>query len=94
LPSLALTADAALSLKVANPPTLDFIQQAVGGSIEIVPHFIKYEGRRVTAVCASGLALLLMRHGLSNIATIKAIFASTRRPTLVRELHDEPRKGQ
>ena len=34
-------------------PTLDFIQQAVGGSIEMVPHFIKYEGRPVTVVYAN-----------------------------------------
>jgi hypothetical protein len=34
-------------------PTLDFIQQAVGGSIEMVPHFIKYEGRQVTVVYAN-----------------------------------------
>jgi len=34
-------------------PTLDFIQQAVGGSIEMVPHFIKYDGRPVTVVYAN-----------------------------------------
>ena len=34
-------------------PSLDFIQQAVGGSIEMVPHFIKYEGRPVTVVYAN-----------------------------------------
>ena len=34
-------------------PTLDFIQQAVGGSIEMVPHFIKYEGQPVTVVYAN-----------------------------------------
>ena len=36
-----------------KPPTIDFIQRAVGGSIEMVPHFIKYEGRPVTVVYAN-----------------------------------------
>jgi len=36
-----------------KPPTIDFIQRAVGGSTEMVPHFIKYEGRPVTVVYAN-----------------------------------------
>ena len=32
-----------LRVAMNKQPTLDFIQQAVGGSIEMVPHFIKYE---------------------------------------------------
>ena len=34
-------------------PTLDFIQQAVGGSIEMVHNFTKYEGQPVTVVYAN-----------------------------------------
>jgi len=36
-----------------KPPTIDFIQRAVGGSTEMVSHFIKYEGRPVTVVYAN-----------------------------------------
>ena len=36
-----------LRVAMNKQPTLDFIQQAVGSSIEMVPHFIKYEGRPV-----------------------------------------------
>ncbi|MBA4033099.1 MAG: hypothetical protein C0480_00625 [Bradyrhizobium sp.] len=42
-----------LRVAMKKQPTLDFIQQAVGGSIEMVPHFIKYEGRPVTVVYAN-----------------------------------------
>ena len=42
-----------LRVAMNKQPTLDFIQQAVGGSIEMVPHFIKYEGRPVTVVYAN-----------------------------------------
>ena len=42
-----------LRVAMNKQPTFDFIQQAVGGSIEMVPHFIKYEGRPVTVVYAN-----------------------------------------
>jgi hypothetical protein len=42
-----------LRIEMKKQPTLDFIQQAVGGSIEMVPYFIKYEGRPVTVVYAN-----------------------------------------
>ena len=42
-----------LRIAMNKQPTLDFIQQALGGSIEMVPHFIKYEGRPVTVVYAN-----------------------------------------
>ena len=42
-----------LRVAMNKQPTLDFIQQAVGGSIEMVPHFIKYEGQPVTVVYAN-----------------------------------------
>ena len=42
-----------LRVAMNKQPTFDFIQQVVGGSIEMVPHFIKYEGRPVTVVYAN-----------------------------------------
>ena len=42
-----------LRVAMNKQPTLDFIQQVVGGSIEMVPHFIKYEGQLVTVVYAN-----------------------------------------
>ena len=42
-----------LRVAMNKQPTFDFIQQVVGGSIEMVPHFIKYEGRLVTVVYAN-----------------------------------------
>ena len=42
-----------LRVAMNKQPTFDFIQQVVGGSIELVPHFSKYEGRPVTVVYAN-----------------------------------------
>jgi hypothetical protein len=42
-----------LRVVMKKQPTHDFIQRAVGGSIEMVPQFIKYEGRPVTVVYAN-----------------------------------------
>jgi len=37
-----------LRVEMKKQPTLDIIHQAVGGSVEMVPHFNKYNGRPVT----------------------------------------------